>query len=333
MNKKYLFPVVICLLLLLSLNTLMISSLSPPLLTKQLLSWGIGIILFLLGTQLDPKHTAKSRWWLWGISCLLLIIPIALNHIVRGSRRWIEIGPVTIQPSEIVKPFLLLFLSTTSHPYLHLIPVIIILLQPDLGSSLSVFLLSTPLILYQPKIFKFAILLLLGLLIISPLLWTKVLHDYQRHRLITFINPYTDPLGKGYNLIQSKIAIGSGGLFGKGYRRGGQSQLLFLPEKHTDFMFAAIGEELGLVGILIVLFSYYLLIFTLIRKAYQSSGSNTPLFLFTLGVAVQIWSQSFINIAMNLGLLPVTGIPLPFLSVGGSSVMSLLFSLGIIFSS
>src|SRR3989339_547632 len=194
MSKNYLLPVVICLSLLLALNTLMVSSLAPSLLPKQLISWIIGIALFFVGTQLNPKNTSKSRWLFFGLSCLLLAIPIGLNNIVRGSRRWIEIGPVTIQPSEIVKPLLLLFLSTTQLPFLHLIPVVIVLLQPDLGSSISVFLLSVPVILYQPKVLRLAQISAVGLLLISPIIWTKVLHDYQRNRLLTFVKPHSDPL-------------------------------------------------------------------------------------------------------------------------------------------
>jgi rod shape determining protein RodA len=169
------------------------------------------------------------------------------------------------------------------------------------------------------------------MVLLSPLIYSKVLHDYQRQRIVNFINPGADPQGKGYNVIQSKIAVGSGGFFGKGYKKGSQGQLLFLPEKHTDFMFAATTEELGCLGVLIIITSYYFLIKTLINKAY--STQIRPLFIFTLGIALQIWMQAFINIGMNIGVLPVTGIPLPFISVGGSSLMALMFSLGIIYSS
>jgi len=159
-----------------------------------------------------------------------------------------------------------------------------------------------------------------------------VLHDYQKERIVNFLNPLSDPLNKGYNVIQSKIAIGSGGFWGKGYKKGTQGQLLFLPEKHTDFMFATTAEELGMVGVFIVLATYYLLISTLFKKAFLITN-NRALFLFTIGIAIQIWMQTFVNIGMNLGILPVTGIPLPFLSVGGSSIMTLLFSIGVIYSS
>ena len=311
---------------------LMVSSLAPQLLGKQLLSWTIGLVLFLIGTQISPKQIVSSKIYIFIISCLFLILPIILNNITRGSRRWLDVGFTSFQPSELVKPWLMLFLVSTNFPLLILIPVGIVMMQPDLGSAVTILLLLTPIILYSQKLIKLTLIAGLVFIAASPLIWNYVLHDYQRHRVITFLNPQLDPLGKGYNVIQSKIAIGSGGLWGKGYKKGSQGQLLFLPEKHTDFMFAATAEELGLVGVSLILFAYYLLIKSLVGRAF-SLTNNRALFLFTLGIAFQVWGQSFINIGMNLGLLPVTGIPLPFLSVGGSSIMALMFSLGVTFSS
>jgi len=203
--------------------------------------------------------------------------------------------------------------------------------QPDFGSAISVFFLIIPVILYNKKLLKISILIGLIFILISPLIYKYGLRSYQQNRILTFIDPKADPLGKGYNVIQSQIAIGSGGFFGKGWKKGTQGQLLFLPEKHSDFMFATTAEELGIVGILIVLSAYYLLISTLFNKAF--STKNRALFIFTLGIAIQIWMQTFVNIGMNIGILPVTGIPLPFISVGGSSLMTFLFSLGIAYSS
>lgn len=331
MSKNFWLPVTISIGLMFCINILMVSSLTPGILLKQLISWAIGLVLFFIGKQVNPKQIYPYRWVVFAICCFLLVLPIILNNTTRGSRRWIEIGPQRIQPSEMVKPWLMLFLVNTPYPLLHIIPTGIVMVQPDLGSAISVFCLIIPLVLYNKKLVKLSILALVLLVIFSPVIWNKVLHDYQKHRVINFINPLSDPLGKGYNVIQSKIAIGSGGIWGRGYKKGSQGQLSFLPEKHTDFMFASTAEELGLLGITVILSSYFILIKTLIKKAF--STNNRALFLFTLGIAFQIWIQSFINIGMNIGILPVTGIPLPFISVGGSSLMALLFSLGIIFSS
>jgi len=310
----------------------MISSVSPQSVWKQLIAWIIGLVLFFVGRQISPKQINSSKWVIFISCCVLLLIPIVFNNITRGSRRWIDLGFTTIQPSEVVKPWLMLFLGNTTMPFLHFIPVGIIMAQPDLGSAISVLFLIIPIIIYNKKIFKITIIAGIVFIAISPILYNQVLHDYQRKRIINFINPTTDPLGQGYNVIQSKIAIGSGGLLGKGYKKGTQGQLLFLPEKHTDFMFATTAEELGLAGVITILIAYYLLIKGLFVKAFNTNN-NRPLFLFTLGIAIQIWMQTFINIGMNIGILPVTGIPLPFLSVGGSSLMTLLFSIGIIYSS
>lgn len=332
MSKNPWLSIVISLAFLFCINILMISSVAPGSIFKQIFAWIFGLFLFFVGKFINPKQVTSSKWLIFVICCLFLLTPIFLNNITRGSRRWIDLGFTSIQPSEFVKPWLLLFLVNTTIPLLHFIPVGIIMLQPDLGSALSVLFLIVPLIVYNKKLFRLSIIIGIVGLCLSPLIYKYGLHDYQKERIVNFLNPLSDPLDKGYNVIQSKIAIGSGGLFGKGYKKGTQGQLLFLPEKHTDFMFATTAEELGTVGVLIVLGSYYLLISTLFKKAFLIKNDRT-LFLFTLGITIQIWMQVFVNIGMNLGILPVTGIPLPFLSVGGSSIITLLFSLGIIYSS
>ena len=331
MSKSLWLTPLISILVLFSINILMVSSVAPSLVGKQILSWFLGFILFYIGKQINLKQLNTYKWPIFIICCFFLFVPIFFNSITRGSRRWIYIAGQTIQPSEFVKPWLMSFLANTSLPLLHVIPVGIIMLQPDLGSAISVFFLIIPLILYSKKLLKFSIICATVLLLTSPLIYKYVLHDYQQKRIITFLNPSANPLGEGYNVIQSQIAIGSGGLFGKGYKKGTQGQLLFLPEKHTDFMFATTAEELGIIGVTIILTSYFFLISSLFDKAF--STKNRALFLFTLGIAIQIWMQTFVNISMNIGILPVTGIPLPFISVGGSSLMALLFSMGIVYSS
>jgi len=309
----------------------MVSSVAPNLLFKQTIVWFLGIILYVAGTQINPKHISPQKSVIFIVSCIFLLLPIILGNFTRGSRRWLYLGPLSVQPSEIVKGPLMLFLSTTTMPLLHLIPVAIIMLQPDLGSAITVFILIIPIILYNKKLLKLSIIAGIVFVLLSPLAYKYILKDYQKQRIDHFINPNSDPLGQGYNLIQSQIAIGSGGFFGKGYRKGTQSQLLFLPEKHSDFIFAATSEELGLFSVILIIGSYFLILNSLLNKAFQTTN-NLPLFLFTLGITFEIWTQCSVNIGMNLGLLPVTGIPLPFMSVGGSSIMALLFSLGIIYS-
>lgn len=329
LGKSWL-TIFLSLLVLFCLNLLMASSLAPGLLLKQLIAWTIGIGLFFLGRQIDPKQTTSAKWLLFVGSCVLLLTPVLLNNITRGSRRWIDLGPLTLQPSEIVKPLLMLFLVNTRLPLLLLIPVGLILVQPDLGSAISVLFLLAPLVIHNQKLFKLGLFATIVMTIFSPFIWRFGLHDYQKQRVVNFINPNSDPLGQGYNVIQAKIAIGSGGFFGKGYKKGTQGQLLFLPEKHTDFVFAATVEELGFIAVIFIITAYYLLIKTLIKRAY--TAADKAQFLFTLGLALQIWVQAFINIGMNLGVMPVTGIPLPFLSIAGSSLLAYLFSLGICFS-
>ncbi len=326
-----LFKVISSLIIFFCLNMLMISSLAPQLFVKQLTAWIISFGLFYIGTQINPNLNKKSQLIFFIGSCLLLLIPILLGNFTRGSRRWINIGPMSIQPSEIVKPPLMLFLASSQMPLLHFIPIGIVASQPDLGSAITLLVLMIPIILYSPKLLKLSIVGIICLLIFSPLIWKFGLKDYQKNRIETFINPQHDPLGQGYNLIQSQIAVGSGGLFGKGYRQGTQGQLLFLPEKHTDFIFAATVEELGLISVLLTFFAYFVLLTSLLNKAFATKH-NKALFLFTLGICFEIWTQAVINIGMNIGVLPVTGIPLPFLSVGGSSLMALHFSLGVIYS-
>lgn len=310
---------------------LMISSLSPQLLGKQLFAWIISFGLFYLGTKINPNLNSKTRWLLFIGSCIFLLLPIILGNITRGSRRWINIGPMSIQPSEIVKPPLMLFLASSQFPLFHLIPVLTVAAQPDLGSAITLLVLMIPIILYSKKLLKITIIAGICIIISSPLIWKYFIHDYQKERVETFLNPQSDPLNKGYNLIQSQIAVGSGGFFGKGYHQGTQGQLLFLPEKHTDFIFAATAEELGLISVLLIFFAYFVLLTSLLSKAFATKHNKT-LFLFTLGICFEIWAQLIINVGMNIGLLPVTGIPLPFLSVGGSSLMALHFSLGVIYS-
>ncbi len=331
MSKSYQTTIVICLICLFFFNILVTSSLAPSSLPKQIFSWIAGAVLFILSKNINLKQVKYNRFLILFISCSLLLLTIIFGSNVRGSKRWIGAGFFRLQPSEIIKPWLAAILTSTQNHLLLIPPILITLVQPDLGSAISMFLMLFPLFFYNKITRTHLIVLFSALLVLSPLVWQFGLKDYQKSRVTSFINPQADPLGKGYNLIQSQIAIGSANIFGKGYRQGTQGQLLFLPEKHTDFVFAALTEEFGLVGALLLISIYFVIIKTLINKAYQNIN-NPSYFLFCLIIATQIWSQAFINIGMNIGIMPITGIPLPFMSVGGSSIMSLLISLGIVFS-
>ena len=207
------------------------------------------------------------------------------------------------------------------------LPMLLILNQPDLGTAIFIFFIFIAMLFIAQVNFKFLLLVLLGIIIISPLLW-QFLKDYQRIRLMVFLNPNADPLGAGYTIIQSKIAVASGWLFGKGWLGGSQSQLHFLPESHTDFIFASFAEEWGFLGSLVLLSLYYLLIRYALRVAHRAPDYFGR--LLAGGIVITLGIQVLINIAMTIGLAPVVGLPLPLLSYGGSSLLVTFLSLGIL---
>lgn len=314
--------------ILFALNTIMVASTSPSSVFKQVLAWIIGLGWFWWGRQLSYKINNNVKSLIFISSSLLLFLPIFMGENIRGSSRWINFGPASFQPTELVKPWLMLFLANTSSAWLIIIPTLITALQPDLSSALGILLLALPCLLYSNRLRKLTLLALIVTTICSPLVWKFGLKSYQKDRVFTFLNPKQDTSGKGYNVIQSQIAIGSGGLFGKGFKQGTQIQLKFLPEKHTDFIFASLAEELGLVGVSLLVLAYYLLLKSLLDRLKQATSKEQTIFI--LGIFFHLWSQVIANIGMNIGILPVSGLPLPFISVGGSAIMAMLFALGII---
>lgn len=322
------------------LGGLILMSVSPESFPRQFFYIGLAIFAFLLFSKIDIRILGAFSPWFYPLSILLLVTTLFIGGVTRGAVRWLELGPFTLQTSEIVKPFLLLFFSWfltresgnrrffVSLPLI-LVAIFLILKQPDLGSSLvvfvgflgAVFVAGVPLGLLIP-----AGLAALGG---APLLW-QLLADYQKERVISFLAPQEDPLGAGYNAIQAIIAVGSGQLFGRGLGQGTQSQLAFLPERHTDFIFAALSEELGLLGALAVILAFLFLLWRIIGLLRAIREDFEKVFLG--GAFLSIFFQAAVNIGMNLGLLPITGIPLPFVSSGGSSLLSLAIILGIIAS-
>jgi rod shape determining protein RodA len=285
------------------------------------------------------------RWAVYpvyGAVCLMLILEEALGHISGGSQRWLNLGPLVLQPSELMKPTIVLVLASfysTLPPgmisnwrsllppaLLMGFPVALVLLQPDLGTALAITFVGVVVMFLAGLPVKWFVGAGAAGLVAAPLAFFFLLHDYQRQRVMTFINPESDPLGTGYHITQSQIAIGSGGILGKGFGNGSQSHLNYLPEAHTDFVFATMAEEWGLVGGLFVL-----LVFGVVLRWGLGVARRAPDRFSSLlagGMVATVFFYAAINMMMVMGLAPVVGIPLPFLSYGGSSMMTNMICLG-----
>ncbi len=343
--KKYLFdvdwsliaPVVI--LVILSLTTLF--SIDFSLFKNQFFFLIIGIIAFLFFSQTNYEAIKLYSIPIYAISLVLLLIVLVVGIESRGSVRWLELLGFRVQFSELLKPFLAIclssYLSSRNNYSLKtlflgtcfLMPIFfLIFLQPDLGSA-SVYLLSAVLAFivfgFPLRFFAGALIFVIG---IFPIFF-RFLHDYQKQRIFTFFNP-SDPLGFSYNAIQSIITVGSGMLFGRGLGLGTQSVLRFLPERHTDFIFATFSEELGMIGSVLMILTFVFLLY----KIFMIFLNQDDLFckVFSIVAFSLIFFQFFINIGMNIGLLPIVGITLPFVSYGGSSLLSNFILLGILCS-
>lgn len=309
---------------------------------KQI-SWiALGTILLILIVNISYQRFIDISYILYGLNIILLILVLMLGRERLGAQRWFTIGNFTLQPSEFIK---INFILTLAHylgskkenlgsikgfvtPIILLaVPFLLVLIQPDLGTALlllPIFLSMMYVAGGRPK--YLVILIVLGLASM-PLFW-HFLRDYQRQRLSVFLNPNVDPLGAGYTIIQSKIAIGSGGLIGKGWLSGTQNQLNFLPERHTDFIFSVIGEEWGVFGALILV----LLFFLIVKRGFDIACLTNDMYgkLTAIGIVVLIALQVTINIAMTIGLMPVVGIPLPLISYGGSSMLTTFIAIGLL---
>ncbi|HEY0836141.1 MAG TPA: rod shape-determining protein RodA [Azospirillum sp.] len=311
----------------------------------QLVRFIPGLVLMLALALVDVRMLLRFAYVTYVMVLLLLIAVEIMGHIGMGAQRWINLGFFQLQPSELMKPALALALARYFHglsldqiarplvliPPLLLVflPVGLVLLQPNLGTALLLILGSGAIFFVGGvRIWKFMVAIGAGLSVI-PIGW-ELLHDYQRQRVYTFLDPENDPLGHGYNIIQSKIALGSGGLFGKGFMMGSQSQLMFLPEKHTDFIFVVLAEEFGLVGALAILFLYCLLL--IYGVVIALSARNQFGRLVGVGLTTQFFLYMFVNVAMVMGLIPVVGIPLPLVSYGGSAMMTLMICVGLLLS-
>lgn len=313
---------------------------------RQSVHFGIGMILLFIAAQIPPRVYQFLAPWTLGAGILLLIGVLIMGVGAKGAQRWLDLpGPLPrFQPSELVKLALPLavawFMANRPVPprlrdlavalMIIMLPTVLILKQPDLGTSI---LISTSglLVLFfagMSWLLIFSMITLVAAL--APVMWFFVMHSYQKQRVLTFLNPESDPLGSGWNIIQSKTAIGSGGVHGKGYLQGTQSQLEFLPESHTDFIIAVLAEEYGLIGVCLLLLLYALII---LRCLYISSRCETLFGRLLAGsMSVTFFIYVFVNIGMVSGILPVVGVPLPLVSYGGTSVVSLLLGFGLIMS-
>jgi rod shape determining protein RodA len=300
------------------------------------------IMLFIALTNI--KAIYHSCYFLYAATLILLIIVDISGHNAMGATRWFRLGPITVQPSEIMKVFTVFALAkyfysieadqitkirTLIVPALIiLVPAFFIFHQPDLGTaSILVITGVSTLFLAGVRLWKFITAGVLTLIAI-PLLWHFFLYDYQKQRVLTFLNPESDPLGSGYNIIQSKIAIGSGGIIGKGYLHGTQGQLNFLPEKQTDFIFTMLAEELGLIGSISLIGIYMAIILMGIKIAVTTKHQFGR--LLVMGIMNIFFLHMFINMAMVMGLIPVVGAPLPFISYGGTIMATMMIGFGLV---
>lgn len=312
----------------------------------QIIKFLIGFVLALLIAITNVRYIYKYAYFLFFVSIFLLVLVPIFGHTGKGAQRWLDLGFFKFQPSEVVKITLILALAKFYHKLneqhisklrnlaialtLIAIPFTLTLIQPDLGTSLLIGVIGVS-IMFACGVSKWFFASSIGaLMVVIPIFWHFIMHSYQKQRILTFLNPESDPLGSGYHIIQSKIAIGSAGFFGKGFMQGTQSHLAFLPEKHTDFIFGLLAEDFGMFGSVCLIFLYIILILSCIKIAVNNRNYFSS--LMVIGVAVCIFLYAFINICMVTGLMPVVGVPLPFVSYGGTSMLTLMVGVGLVFN-
>lgn len=313
---------------------------------RQIVRFGIGIVLLLAVAVVHIRTWYQLAYPIYGVTLLLLVATEFLGRMGKGAERWIDIGPLQLQPSELMKLALILALSRFLHGVLLddvsrpsrlfpallliLVPAGLVLMQPNLGTATILIVGGCGLIFLAGLSWKIIVpVIAIGLAII-PIGWEFALKDYQKERVQTFLDPDSDPLGAGYNITQSKIALGSGGVFGKGFGQGTQSRLNFLPEKQTDFIFTVLGEEFGLFGLMILMGLYLALLMQGVSIAMETRSQFGR--LVAMGVCLNFLLYILINTSMSMGLIPVVGIPLPLVSYGGTALMTVLIGFGLMLS-
>lgn len=342
------WPLVFMLSLIASYGALILYSAGrgwSPWAATHLLRFGIGVLMMLSVAMIDIRHWMRMAYPIYGIGLLLLIWVEVAGEIGMGAQRWIDLGFLQLQPSEIMKIALVMVYaryfhsinpSRISHPIslllplaLLLMPVALVMRQPDLGTALLLIAGAGGLLFLAGVSWIYFATAIAAVVAALPVAW-GLLHDYQKNRVLTFLNPEQDPLGTGYHIMQSKIAFGSGGVFGKGFMEGTQSHLDFLPEMQTDFIFTMLAEEMGMIGALALLMLFGLVIaygYIIAMRVRHQFGR-----LIVLGVVLNFSLYVFINMSMVMGLIPVVGVPLPFVSYGGTAMLTLLFGFGLVLS-
>jgi rod shape determining protein RodA len=314
-----------------------------PWASRQMTRFAIALVPMIAAGLIDVRYWFRSAYWIYGVS-LALVVAVDLRGVAgMGAQRWIDLGVLQLQPSEIMKIALVLALARYFHglsaensgrlthlvaPALMIVvPAALVLKQPDLGTAMM--LVAAGAIIFFLGGVRLWVLAVgtVAAAAAAPLAWS-FLRDYQKTRLYTFLDPDRDPLGAGYHILQSKIALGSGGVFGKGFLAGTQSHLSFLPEKQTDFIFTMIAEEWGIVGGLVLLALYVIVIAYAFAIALRSRSQFGR--LLGLGIAVNVFLYAFINIAMVMGLIPVVGVPLPLISYGGTAMVTVMLGFGLL---
>jgi rod shape determining protein RodA len=303
-----------------------------------------GGILAMLVTSIDYRHYERLGYALYGFGIVLLVLVFVLGKDIRGSSRWIYIGSFSLQPSEFMKLFLIIAVAKYLHDdpksegrtlrdlaipaLLAAVPMMLILAQPDLGTALILLLVFVTICALTRIAWRSLLTLVLGVAVLSPLVWTYVLKDYQKSRVTAFLNPDANILGSGWHAHHARVAIGNGGIFGQGFMRGTQNQFHFLPDQYSDFPFAVFAEDWGLMGCLVLVALYSFLVLWAIRVAATAKDRFGA--VLAIGVGSLIFWHAFFNLGMVTGLLPVVGVTLPLFSYGGSSVLTILMGIGLL---
>ena len=316
---------------------------SIELVQKQGVRLSLAVLVMLIVAQIPQQQLYVWTPWFFALGIILLILVLIMGDVGKGAQRWLDLYVIRFQPSEMMKlvtPMMLAwYLSEKPLPpkaipllisaALVIVPTVLIASQPDLGTSILVAAAGFFVVFLAGIRWRVLFAVILAGLAFIPVLW-RLMHDYQKQRVLTLLNPESDPLGSGYHIIQSKIAIGSGGLYGKGWLNGTQSQLDFLPERHTDFIFAVFAEEFGMMGAIVLLALYIFIIFRGLYIATNAQDNFGRLLAGSLSLTFFVYL--FVNVGMVSGILPVVGVPLPLVSYGGTSMVTLMAGFGMLMS-